>query len=805
MAAEKRVAGEEPPQSRSKAVPKPTNKARSTNVDAASLLRELELRHEVVQVEKKDLLSTQHELQRQNETLRVAQQALTAARDLQADLFDNAPIAYFVVDTSVAQIVEVNLAASELLGVERESIRGSRFSKFLAPGHAETVHICWRKAMSSGRVETCEAIMRRANDVTFLALLRIQAERTGHRVRITAADISERRKAQEALRESQSKFQALIETTADFIWEMDASGRYTYCSPQMVALWGLDPEKMVGKTPFDLMPPEDRARAKKYFRRIRAAKDSFSQLETRAYNAQGNMTYVETSGVPFFDEKGKLIGFRGMTRDVTERKQAGKALEESERRYRELVENSNSIIMRADKNLTITYMNDFGMRFFGYKADEILGKNAIGTTIPERDEQGRDLATMAKDIVKNPDKYRTNVHQSMRKGGELVWVSWTNNVTYGADGEVEEVLAIGNDISGLKRVEEALDETRERFAAAFRACPTAMSISRVSDGTMVDVNDSYTRLYGFSREEVVGKTGFSLNLIPSPAERDALIRRIREGGPIYNYEYTFTRKSGQPISVLCFLELVEIGGEEHVLGQAIDITERKRGEEIKDEFIGMVSHELKTPLTVVIGALSTALTEGMPDREAHELIRDALWGAETMADIVENLLELSRWQANRLVLTSDNLDIGSIVSATARDFLGKSAKHRVVSKVQSTLPKVKADPSRIQRVLNNLVDNAIKYSPQGGEVEVSARLEDGRILVGVKDEGIGISPADVDKLFQPFQRLGAVAPGSAIQGVGLGLVVCRRLVEAHGGNIWVESQPGKGSTFVFTLPVPDAD
>ncbi len=754
-------------------------------------------------LEDSDSASPSQRMTEQNDGLPGASHGPASARDRQVDLFDSAPIAYFVVDTAVAQIAEANVAASELLGVELKDICGQRFSRFVVPGHSDSVHACWREAMRTGRVETCEVVMRRPGGASFLALLRVRGQKQNRRVMISAADISERRRAQDALRESQNKFQALIETTADFIWEIDTKGKYTYCSPQIARFYGIRPEDMIGKTPFDVMPSGDRGAARKVFRGVLASRAPFFQLETRAYDRDGRIAYVESSGVPFFDEQGRLLGFRGITRDVTERRRSGKALEESEKRYRELVESSNSIIMRADKNLNITYMNDFGLRFFGYKPEEILGKSAVGTTIPERDEVGHDLAKMARDIVKSPDKYRTNVHQNMRKGGDLVWVSWTNNVTYGPDGKVEEVLSVGNDISGLRRVEEALDETKERFAAAFRACPTAMSISRVSDGTMVDVNASYTRLYGFSREEVIGKNGFDLNLIPSPGERAKLVQRLRDRGPIYDLEYTFVRKSGEPISVLCFLELVEIGGEEHVLGQAIDITERKRGEQIKDEFIGMVSHELKTPLTVLIGALSTALSEGMPEREVRELMHDALWGAETMADIVENLLELSRWQANRLVLASDPLDIGSLVSATARGFLGKSPKHSVVPLVDSTLPKVKADPNRIQRVLNNLVDNAIKYSPNGGEVVVSARREGGRVVVGVKDEGIGISAADIDKLFQPFQRLGAVAPGSAIQGVGLGLVVCRRLVEAHGGSIWVESQPGKGSTFIFTLPITD--
>jgi len=139
------------------------------------------------------------------------------------------------------------------------------------------------------------------------------------------------------------------------------------------------------------------------------------------------------------------------------------ALQESEERYKDLVESSNSVIMRVDKDLNITYMNEFGLRYFGYTAKELIGKNVIGTTVPVKDDDGRDLSAMAKDIVKRPDRYQTNAHKNMRKSGELVWVSWTNKVKYDKDGNVLEILAIGNDISLLKKAEAALRESEERF------------------------------------------------------------------------------------------------------------------------------------------------------------------------------------------------------------------------------------------------------------------------------------------------------------------------------------------------------
>ena len=234
---------------------------------------------------------------------------------------------------------------------------------------------------------------------------------------------------------------------------------------------------------------------------------------------------------------------------------------------------------------------------------------------------------------------------------------------------------------------------------------------------------------------------------------------------------------------------------------ARDITARKQNEHLKDEFIGMVSHELKTPLTVVTGAISTVISGGLTPEDERVLLEDAAWGTEMMADIVDNLLELSRWQANRLVLLTVPLDVGPVVSSMVEQSSSKSDNHHIIQDVPAGLPKVFADRTRVERILDNLIDNAIKYSPKGGEIKVSAKLQGNEILLSVSDQGIGISKAESETLFQPFQRLETTLPGTAIRGVGLGLVVCKRLVEAHGGRIWVESEPGKGSTFYFTLPL----
>ncbi len=225
-------------------------------------------------------------------------------------------------------------------------------------------------------------------------------------------------------------------------------------------------------------------------------------------------------------------------------------------------------------------------------------------------------------------------------------------------------------------------------------------------------------------------------------------------------------------------------------------------DQLRDEFLGLVSHELRTPLTVIMGALRTLLVEieRLPQEETRQLLQDAVWETESLSHLLTDLLELSRFQAGRLSLSSESISVGSIIKDTIGKLNSQSASHRFVMELPKALPKVQADPVRLEHILYNLLENAIKYSPQGGQIQVFVRADKEHLLIGVKDEGIGISISDQARLFKPFERIVSTKLDS-VGGTGLGLVVCRRLVEAHGGRIWVESEPDHGSTFFFTLPL----
>jgi signal transduction histidine kinase len=270
-------------------------------------------------------------------------------------------------------------------------------------------------------------------------------------------------------------------------------------------------------------------------------------------------------------------------------------------------------------------------------------------------------------------------------------------------------------------------------------------------------------------------------------------------GDTYDVEHRIiTNNQERWVREIAEIEFNEQGKAISGFGTVQDITDLKKAEQVKDEFIGLVSHELRTPLTIIIGSLKSALSEGVSAKDTRELLENASEGAESLADILENMLELSRYQANRLQLELTQVAIPAITVSVLEKLKEHGITQKTTTDFPEGLPKVKADPIRVERILYNLLENAAKYSPAESEIKISCRIDGDNVITTISDKGEGIAAEDRNKLFELFQRLDNPTRTS---GIGLGLVVCKRLVEAQGGWINVTSQRGEGSEFFFALPV----
>ena len=360
-------------------------------------------------------------------------------------------------------------------------------------------------------------------------------------------------------------------------------------------------------------------------------------------------------------------------------------------------------------------------------------------------------------------------------------------------------------MSERRRAEEALQESEKRYRVLYEEAPNAY-FSVGTDGYIERANISATELLGYSLDELVGRPVFDLyaDTPDGKAKAQEVFQRFLAGEEIRNEELEMSRADGGNLWISLSVRPIRDKEGRVIASRSVvtDITKRKKLDQLKDDFIGLVSHELRSPLTVITGAVNTILAEGerLSSEETRQLLNDAAFEAESLSHLLSNLLELSRVQADRLFLNAEPINIKKVIQGNLEEIKCQSSAHQFTVDLPDTLPPVHADPLRLERILHNLLENAVKYSPQGSEIRVSARVEEKHLVIGVSDQGIGISLNDQAKLFRSFQRL-EESSLDGVRGLGLGLLVCRRLVEAHGGRIWVESEPGRGSTFLFTLPL----
>jgi PAS domain S-box-containing protein len=326
------------------------------------------------------------------------------------------------------------------------------------------------------------------------------------------------------------------------------------------------------------------------------------------------------------------------------------------------------------------------------------------------------------------------------------------------------------------------------------------AITLSPEGTILYSNHYFAKMMRIDLNRVIGSSIFSFVIPGSCDTLDDILQqdsgrcegllRAADGTQVPVYLATIKLQLDVPTICAVVTDLTEQKQNRET------ISALKQAQQLKDEFIGMVSHELRTPLSVIIGALRTASDERASKEDRDELMQEASTSAESLASILDNMLELSRYQAKRLKLDKKAVKIAEVAARAVHRVRQKYDTHDIIVDIPDKLPEIPFDAFRIEQVLYNLVENAVKYSPPGCRVRIFGQPDKEGLVVGVSDCGVGISLEDQPKIFEPFARL----KGSGAKGVGLGLVVCKHLVEAHGGKIWVESQVGKGSTFLFTLP-----
>lgn len=475
------------------------------------------------------------------------------------------------------------------------------------------------------------------------------------------------------------------------------------------------------------------------------------------------------------DDHGRYTHSIHILDDITERRRAEQQIRDLSRFPSE---NPNPV-MRFSRDGALLYANGAG-----YALLEAVGV-AERRTLPERWANAGNQAM------------RSGRHQVIEvEAGERVYSLTVKPVSEGG-----YVNLYGADITDSKRL--ALLGLESGIAVNMAE---GVQLTRSSDGIIVYTNPAFDRMFGYAPNELPGQHVSVLNAPgePSPeALAGAIITALKETG-VWNGELLNRRRDGSTFWCRASVSAYEHPQHGPVwLAVHLDITEHKEMERMKDELIATVSHDLRTPLTSLRGFTELMLTREYPADKQRKFLGIIDSEARRLNRLVDTFLDIQRMEAGRQTYHFEALALGPMLHDIVETYSGSDERHTFRIEVVEGLPAVRADADRLRQVLENLLSNAEHFSPAGGEIVLAARPEPGFVAVSISDQGIGIPAEAMPKLFTKFFRV-EQAETRGIPGTGLGLVIVKKVIEAHGGRVWVESDPGRGSTFYFTLPVIEA-
>ncbi len=743
----------------------------------------------------------------------------TSAKQFRA-LFEGSVDSLYIHDLE-GNFIDLNPAALNMLGYRREEIPSLTLSNLLSADQESAALRALREFEAKGARPARPEFRLRRKDGKFVdvetTITLVPYAGIPRAVLGIARDVTERRRREDELRESEERFRIMADGCPAATWVTNSEGGIQFINRGYREMFGTHYEQVEGDKWRIVLHPED---APKYVEAFKSAvlEHKPFRAETRVRRADGEWRWVASYAEPRFSSNGEFIGHVGLSPDITERKQAEEALRAIQERYRMLahaLEGAGDCISITDTRNRILFVNGAFLRTYGYQEEELIGQDILMVRATSTG------AGMEDDILRATIAgHWSGELWNRTKDGRVFPISLDTSVVHDEVGRGVALVGISRDITERKQAEQTLQRSEEKFRQLAENIHQVFWILSPAGDECFYISPAYELIWGRSCESIYqNPLSWQLAIHPEDLEpaRAVFLRQIQ--GEHVASEYRILTPGGEVkwIRDRAFPVRSQAGELIRIVGIAEEITEQKRYEaeliraregadaanRAKSRFLANMSHEIRTPMNGVIGMLQL-LEQSVLTPEQQHYTAVAQSSGRSLLTLIDDILDLSKIEAGKITLEKLSFNLRQIVEDVVH-LLGVPAAGkgvRIHSHVAADIPRLLlGDAHRLRQVLTNLCGNAVKFTKQG-EVKVEAALESQNdrtttVRLTITDTGIGIRQDQIGALFSPFVQADTSSTRK-YGGTGLGLAISKQLVGMMGGAIGVHSQEGQGSTFWFT-------
>ena len=618
-------------------------------------------------------------------------------------------------------------------------------------------------------------------------------------------NITDRKRAEQALRESEAKLRSIVDTTAEWIWEMDLSGRHTYSNRRLEAILGYSADEFHKTNVFEIFHPEDREDVEERLPGLIASKSGWSNWTLRYRHKDGSYRYLESNVTPISDDAGELTGYRGSDRDVTARLTSERALRDSEEKFRQLAENLHQVFWLVDQTKPeVIYISPAYEKVWGRSCESLYQDPMSFVEAIHPDDRDRVADTVPRQVQ---GEETDETYRIIRPDGSVRWIRNRAFPIRETSGRVYRVAGIADDITEIKFAEDARRASEAQFRSLLENHVDAVEL--VVDGKIVYGNTQMSELTGHIQQEYLGRSPVEF-LAPKDHQRAAeRTAAIFAGEPPTASEYQLVRKDGSTLCVEILSHVIQHGDKPALMSVLRDVTERKRMEQVlrradrlasTGTLAAGIAHEINNPISAAWTAAESALRlKDKPNADDlfEESLRAVVDSVKRCDQIIQSVLRFARNHSS----DKSPHDINEVVRRgceMARVYAERN-NARLTLKLAGDLPQPTINAIEIEQILVNLLHNAIEAGEGTTEITVSTAVVGDTVSFSVQDQGRGLSEAEQTQIFDPFYTLRGDEGG-----VGLGLNIAYGIIQEYGSSIELESEVGVGTTMTVNISLASA-